>query len=308
MRSPRSPSSRVSPSGPGLSRHEHPVHHDAQRRRAERSQPRRQDSRCRHDLRRDRQGPGGAGREQGRPRHPRHPSRYSTPPAPTDSPLGRRQRWTARASSCLDVAMAQKNAAATRIFVDTTPEAMTTAKALNKKFGFKAEIIVQPSNVTGRLADRRLRPGDGRLRTGRARRRQGDDPYGQRLPLHLTQALRRQRVLSILGPDVIPFIDGPPHATCGENRGDPVVAPLLAADHVVRQAAPASDSRSYHCARHGRTSQHDADRDRSQEWHAEETPLLCVPDGEDILIAGSNFGGADGADLGQERRGRNEVR
>lgn len=47
------------------------------------------------------------------------------------------------------VAMAQKNATATRIFVDSTPEALKTAKALNKKFGFKAEIIEQPSGVTG---------------------------------------------------------------------------------------------------------------------------------------------------------------
>jgi LCP family protein required for cell wall assembly len=47
------------------------------------------------------------------------------------------------------VAMAQKNAATTRIFVDSTPEALKTAKALNKKFGFKAEIIEQPSGVTG---------------------------------------------------------------------------------------------------------------------------------------------------------------
>ncbi|GAA3521757.1 hypothetical protein GCM10022234_17130 [Aeromicrobium panaciterrae] len=47
------------------------------------------------------------------------------------------------------VAMAQKNATATRIFVDSTPEALATAKALNKKFGFKAEIVKQTSNVTG---------------------------------------------------------------------------------------------------------------------------------------------------------------
>lgn len=47
------------------------------------------------------------------------------------------------------VAMAQKNATATRIFVDSTPEALATAKALNKKFGFKAEIVEQTSNVTG---------------------------------------------------------------------------------------------------------------------------------------------------------------
>lgn len=44
---------------------------------------------------------------------------------------------------------AQKNATATRIFVDSTPEAMKTAKAINKKFGFDAEIVEQPSGVTG---------------------------------------------------------------------------------------------------------------------------------------------------------------
>ncbi len=47
------------------------------------------------------------------------------------------------------VETAQKNSARTRIFVDSTPEALKTAKALNKKFGFKAEIVEQPSGMTG---------------------------------------------------------------------------------------------------------------------------------------------------------------
>lgn len=47
------------------------------------------------------------------------------------------------------VATAQKNSATTRIFVDGTPEALKTAKALNKKFGFKAEIVEQSSGMTG---------------------------------------------------------------------------------------------------------------------------------------------------------------
>lgn len=44
---------------------------------------------------------------------------------------------------------AQNPATATRIFVDATPEAMATAKKLNKDFGFKAKISEQPSGVTG---------------------------------------------------------------------------------------------------------------------------------------------------------------
>ncbi|KQV74534.1 hypothetical protein ASC61_05690 [Aeromicrobium sp. Root344] len=47
------------------------------------------------------------------------------------------------------VETAQKTSATTRIFVDTTPEALKTAKALDKKFGFKAEIVEQPSGMTG---------------------------------------------------------------------------------------------------------------------------------------------------------------
>jgi anionic cell wall polymer biosynthesis LytR-Cps2A-Psr (LCP) family protein len=47
------------------------------------------------------------------------------------------------------VATAQKNSATTRIFVDGTPEALTTAKALNKKFGFGATIVEQPTGMTG---------------------------------------------------------------------------------------------------------------------------------------------------------------
>lgn len=47
------------------------------------------------------------------------------------------------------VETAQKNSAKTRIFVDSTPEALATAKALNKKFGFKADIVEQPSGMTG---------------------------------------------------------------------------------------------------------------------------------------------------------------
>jgi LCP family protein required for cell wall assembly len=46
-------------------------------------------------------------------------------------------------------ATAQKNSTKTRIFVDGTPEALKTAQALNKKFGFKAEIVQQPSGMTG---------------------------------------------------------------------------------------------------------------------------------------------------------------
>lgn len=44
---------------------------------------------------------------------------------------------------------AQNAATATRIFVDSSPEAMATAKKINKDFGFKAEIIEQPSGMTG---------------------------------------------------------------------------------------------------------------------------------------------------------------
>lgn len=44
---------------------------------------------------------------------------------------------------------AQKPSATTRIFVDSTPEALATAKKLNKDFGFKAEIVVQPTGMTG---------------------------------------------------------------------------------------------------------------------------------------------------------------
>lgn len=44
---------------------------------------------------------------------------------------------------------AQNAATATRIFVDSTPEAMATAKKLNKDFGFKAEITEQPAGMTG---------------------------------------------------------------------------------------------------------------------------------------------------------------
>ena len=47
------------------------------------------------------------------------------------------------------IATAQKSSATTRIFVDSTPEALATAKALNKKFGFKAEIVEQPTGMTG---------------------------------------------------------------------------------------------------------------------------------------------------------------
>lgn len=47
------------------------------------------------------------------------------------------------------VGTAQKNAATTRILVDGTPEALKTAKALNKKFGFKAEIVEKSTGVTG---------------------------------------------------------------------------------------------------------------------------------------------------------------
>ncbi|MFI5426854.1 LCP family protein [Aeromicrobium sp. UC242_57] len=43
----------------------------------------------------------------------------------------------------------QKPSATTRIFVDSTPEALATAKKLNKNFGFKAEIIEQPTGMTG---------------------------------------------------------------------------------------------------------------------------------------------------------------
>jgi LCP family protein required for cell wall assembly len=44
---------------------------------------------------------------------------------------------------------AQKPSATTRIFVDPTPEALATAKKLNKQFGFKAEIVEQPTGMTG---------------------------------------------------------------------------------------------------------------------------------------------------------------
>lgn len=47
------------------------------------------------------------------------------------------------------VETAQTSATTTRIFVDSTPEALKTAKALNKKFGFKAKIVVQPTGMTG---------------------------------------------------------------------------------------------------------------------------------------------------------------
>jgi hypothetical protein len=47
------------------------------------------------------------------------------------------------------IATAEKNSARTRIFVDSTPDALATAKALNKKFGFKAEIVEQPTGMTG---------------------------------------------------------------------------------------------------------------------------------------------------------------
>ncbi|WP_159085783.1 LCP family protein [Aeromicrobium chenweiae] len=44
---------------------------------------------------------------------------------------------------------AQKPAKKTRIFVDGTPEAMTTADAINRDFGFKAEIVVHTSGMSG---------------------------------------------------------------------------------------------------------------------------------------------------------------
>ena len=47
------------------------------------------------------------------------------------------------------IGTAQKTSARTRIFVDSTPEALKTAKALNKKFGFKADIVEQPRGMTG---------------------------------------------------------------------------------------------------------------------------------------------------------------
>ena len=47
------------------------------------------------------------------------------------------------------VETAQTSATTTRIFVDSTPEALKTANALNKKFGFKAKIVVQPTGMTG---------------------------------------------------------------------------------------------------------------------------------------------------------------
>lgn len=47
------------------------------------------------------------------------------------------------------LADAQKPSAKTRIFVDSTPEALATAKKLNKDFGFKAEIVEQPTGMTG---------------------------------------------------------------------------------------------------------------------------------------------------------------
>ena len=46
------------------------------------------------------------------------------------------------------VGLAQKTSPTTRIFVDGTPEALKTANALNKKFGFNAQIVPQ-STVTG---------------------------------------------------------------------------------------------------------------------------------------------------------------
>ncbi len=47
------------------------------------------------------------------------------------------------------LADAQKPSATTRIFVDPTPEALATAKKLNKDFGLKAEIAEQPTGMTG---------------------------------------------------------------------------------------------------------------------------------------------------------------
>lgn len=47
------------------------------------------------------------------------------------------------------LATAQKPSATTRIFVDGTPEAMATAKSINKDFGFDADIVVQDTGVTG---------------------------------------------------------------------------------------------------------------------------------------------------------------
>lgn len=47
------------------------------------------------------------------------------------------------------LADAQKPSAKTRIFVDPTPEALATAKKLNKDFGFNAQIVEQPTGMTG---------------------------------------------------------------------------------------------------------------------------------------------------------------
>lgn len=47
------------------------------------------------------------------------------------------------------LADSQKPATTTRMFVDPTAEAMATAKKLNKDFGLKAEIVVQPTGMTG---------------------------------------------------------------------------------------------------------------------------------------------------------------
>ncbi|MET1061852.1 MAG: LCP family protein [Aeromicrobium sp.] len=47
------------------------------------------------------------------------------------------------------LANAEEPADTTRIFVDSTPEAMATARAINKDFGFKAKIVQQPDGMTG---------------------------------------------------------------------------------------------------------------------------------------------------------------
>ncbi|QGG40323.1 transcriptional regulator [Aeromicrobium yanjiei] len=44
---------------------------------------------------------------------------------------------------------AQKPAKTTRIFVDGTPEAMATADAINRDFGFMADVVVHSSGMTG---------------------------------------------------------------------------------------------------------------------------------------------------------------
>lgn len=44
---------------------------------------------------------------------------------------------------------AQQSAEKTRIFIDATPEARTTAESINKAFGFDAEIVEQSSGMTG---------------------------------------------------------------------------------------------------------------------------------------------------------------